>query len=178
MKWNNNTALVTGGAGFIGKSIASKLLTKNAQVIILDDFSYSSPDNLIKGVEFIQADVSDSSGFNEALSKAEIDFIFHFAAPSSVVLFNRDPVTCFNSTSAGVLNVFNYAKEKNVQKVVFPSSGSVYGKLPPPQSESNIPEPVNLYAVAKLGTEYIAKYFAECVKYVSLRILAGYGPGD
>jgi len=181
-KWSNKTILITGGAGFIGKNLAAKLLNENAKVYILDDFSYAPfsnvKNNVMNSAELIIADVSDSLQFNESLSKKDIDFIFHFAAPSSVVLFNRDPVKCFNKTVAGILNVFYYAREKDVQKVIFPSSGSVYGELPPPQSEDQNPRPVNLYGIAKLTTEYIAHYFAEHVKYLVLRIFAGYGLGE
>lgn len=178
LRWSNKTVLITGGAGFIGKNLAAKLLNENVVVFILDDFSYSPPSNVIKGAELMVADVSDSLQFNGSLSNKDIDFIFHFAAPSSVALFNRDPVKCFNKTVAGILNVFHYAREKDVQKVIFPSSGSVYGELPPPQSEDQNPRPVNLYGIAKLTTEYIAQCFAEHVKYLILRIFAGYGQGE
>lgn len=178
LRWSSKTVLITGGAGFIGKNLVARLLNEGAKVLVLDDFSYAPSSNVMKGAELIIADVSDSLQFNDSLSNKDIDFIFHFAAPSSVVLFNRDPVKCFNKTVAGILNVFYYAREKDVQKVIFPSSGSVYGELPPPQSEDQNPRPVNLYGIAKLTTEYIAQYFAEHVKYLVLRIFAGYGLGE
>lgn len=178
MKWSNRTVLVTGGAGFIGRNLASKLLDENTEVVLLDNFSYAPPSNVPEGVELTVCDISDSVELNRKLANYDIDFIFHFAAPSSVILFNKDPVKCFSETTTGVLNLFKYAKESDVRKMVFPSSGSVYGKTTLPQSEDQTPVPVNLYGVTKLSSEYIASCFSEYVKYVGLRIFAGYGPGE
>jgi len=178
MNWSNKNVLITGGAGFIGKRLSAKLLNKNANVVVLDNYSYSSPSKVVEGIESINVDVSDSLNFKSSLSNFDLDFIFHFGAPSSIILFYSNPVKCFNETIMGLLNVFEYAQKNNIRKVVFPSSGSVYGRAPLPQSEDQIPMPVNLYGVAKLCSEHIASCFAENTNYIGLRIFAGYGPGE
>jgi UDP-glucose 4-epimerase len=72
------------------------------------------------------------------------------------------------------------AVENSCRKVVYPSSGSVYGEAFPPHSEEVTPKPVNLYGIAKLTCERIAHYYSRVkdVKSVGLRIFAGYGPGE
>jgi UDP-glucose 4-epimerase len=178
MRWSSKTVLVTGGAGFIGKHLSKRLISENARVIILDNFSYAPKFNVPEPAELVVADVSSYSQLQRSLFNIDVDFIFHLAAPSSVVLFNHAPVECFSKTIAGVINIFLFSQKRSVRKVIFPSSGSVYGNVPPPQSEDSTPRPINLYGIAKMTCEKIAEYYSNNVKYVGLRIFAGYGPGE
>ena len=65
-----------------------------------------------------------------------------------------------------------------MKKLIYASSGSVYGNTPLPQSENQEPKPANLYGVAKLALEKIASVYSDQVESVGLRIFAGYGPGE
>uniref|UniRef100_A0A7C5UVG1 NAD-dependent epimerase/dehydratase family protein n=1 Tax=candidate division CPR3 bacterium TaxID=2268181 RepID=A0A7C5UVG1_UNCC3 len=168
--------LVTGAAGFIGQNLVNRLLNEGAYVIAFDNFSYGKKENLSKFVnEIIIGDVANKEDLDKV---KDVDYVFHFGAPSSVILFNRDPVSCFHTTVCGFLNILEWAKKRNIEKLIYPSSGSVYGNTSLPQSEDMLPKPVNLYCVAKLACETLAKNYFNEVPSVGLRIFAGYGPGE
>lgn len=169
------SVLVTGGAGFIGSHLVRRLVKERANVIVLDDFSTGSRDSISDlDIGMFEGDVSKK----DTLSQFEgVEYLFHFAAPSSIVLFQDDPARCMHRTVCGFVNVFEWAKSAGVRRVVYPSSGSVYGNIDPPHRETASPQPTNLYGVAKLCTEHIAKQY-DSVRSVGLRIFAGYGLGE
>jgi len=175
MRWSNKRVLITGGAGFIGSQLARRLLKENAHVIILDNFSVGKKENIPPDCEVIEGDVTDEKTLNKI---NDIDYVFHFGAPSSVILFNENPKLCIHTTICGFVNVLEWAKRAGVRKVVYPSSGSVYGNTPLPQREDMQPHPTNLYGICKLTCELIAEKYSKDVPNVGLRIFAGYGPGE
>ncbi|PKP58673.1 hypothetical protein CVT91_08120 [Candidatus Atribacteria bacterium HGW-Atribacteria-1] len=179
MQWNNKKVLITGGCGFIGPKLAMKLLEKNADITILDNFSDINKINMNKIIEdckIVKGNILDKKSL-EKIDK-NISYVFHFGAPSSIILFNKDPNLRVHETICGFLNIMGWVKEIGIDKLVYPSSGSVYGNVPPPQSENISPKPVNLYGICKLTTEHIAKNYSDYVPSVGLRIFAGYGPGE
>jgi nucleoside-diphosphate-sugar epimerase len=178
MKWNNRKVLITGAAGFIGYNLLKRFVHLNAKVVALDNFSTGKPIETLSKmpVDIINADLSFRKTF-ETLPQ-DIDYIFHFGAPSSIILFNKDPVFALSSTICGLTNAFEFAKTVGAQKVVYPSSGSVYGTAPAPQSEHGSAKPTNLYGVTKLTCEKIAMWNFDQVPSVGLRIFAGFGPGE
>lgn len=111
--------LITGIGGFIGGNLALKLL-KNNDVYGLDNFEFSKKENIkdLDGINFIEGDVSRIEAFNPV--PKDLDYIFHFAAPSSIILFNKDLERCYKETVVGTLNVFRFAEKYNVKKIVFP----------------------------------------------------------
>lgn len=176
MNCSNKSVLITGGFGFIGQNLVKRLTKLNTNITILDNFSYGKRDNLKSfNGKIVEASTLDKN--IDQLVNDDIDIIFHFGAPSSVILFNSNPLEMYANTTVGFLNVMNLARKKKIEKIVYPSSGSIYGTAPSPQSEKTIPEPVNLYAVAKLSCEQIASLYPD-VKSTGLRIFAGYGPGE
>lgn len=176
MKWARKTVLVTGAAGFIGSHIVKKLLSEGSYVIALDNLLYGKREKIPNDVnEFVLGDVCDRNTLNRLPS---VDYLFHFASPSSVVLFNKAPERCFYNTVLGFLNVLEWAKNRGVKTLLYASSGSVYGNTSLPQSEAQIPQPVNLYGIAKYLCEKLAQEYSNRVPIICLRIFAGYGPGE
>jgi len=175
MKWSNEKVLVTGGAGFIGSHLARRLLDEEADVIVLDNFSEGRKDNVPDGCNIIKGDIRDRKALNGVGS---VDYVFNFGSPSSIILFNTAPVTCVDITICGFLNVLEWARDVEVKMVVYPTSGSVYGNTPVPQSEEDQVLPMNLYGISKLACEHIARLYCKQLKIVGLRIFAGYGPGE
>jgi len=176
MRWDGKRALVTGGAGFIGMNVVRELCAANAQVTVMDDFSEAPRSNLSGlTVDIVERSVMDESSFAKL---PEVDYVFHLASPSSVILYGKEPQKCFSTTTISMINVLRYAKAYGVRKIVYPSSGSVYGRASPPQKETTIPRPTNLYAVAKLACEQMLEGTEEPPPTTMLRIFAGYGPGE
>lgn len=180
MRWRSKLVLLTGAAGFIGSHVLRRLMREGADIIAVDDLSVGTKENIkFFNGEFYALDVSEKS-FTQLMKRYNFDFIFHFGAPSSVILFNKDPEDMFRKTVSGFLNIMELAVENSCRKVVYTSSGSIYGEAFPPHSEVVTPKPVNLYGIAKLTCERIAHYYSRVkdVKSVGLRIFAGYGPGE
>jgi len=176
LKWSRKKVLVIGGAGFLGLNLVKKLCSLDSEVTVIDDFSVGShtrvkdyPVNIIKG------NVLDQSSFTDV---DEADYIFHLGSPSSTVLFNKNPEWCFRQTTEGWMNILNLGRRLSVRKVVFPSSGSVYGRAKPPHGETKKTLPCNLYAVSKLACEQMTGTFENAPPVAILRIFAGYGPGE
>jgi nucleoside-diphosphate-sugar epimerase len=112
--------LVTGAAGFIGQNLVKRLLNEKAYVIAFDNLSYGKKENIAKFVnEMIIGDVTNKEDLDKV---KDVDYIFHFGSPSSVILFNKDPVGCFHATVCGFLNILEWAKKKNIEKLIYASS--------------------------------------------------------
>jgi UDP-glucose 4-epimerase len=178
MNWKSKKVLITGAAGFIGFSLMKKFVDFGTRVVAMDNFSTGKPIEMLSKmpVDIINADVSQRKSF--VTLPDDIDYIFHFGAPSSIILFNKDPVFASSSTICGLINAFEFAKSVGAEKLVYPSSGSVYGTAPAPQSEHGLTQPTNLYGITKLACEKIAQWNFDLVPSVGLRIFAGFGPGE
>jgi UDP-N-acetylglucosamine 4-epimerase len=176
--------LVTGGAGFIGSNLVENLL-KHPQVDfvrVLDNLATGSANNIEEfysnpNFEFIEGDIRD---FTTCLRACEgIDLISHQAALGSVPRSIKDPVTTNEVNIGGTLNIFTAAKEKNIKRVVYASSSSVYGDHPGlPKIETIIGKPLSPYAITKYVNELYAEVFARLydMELIGLRYFNVFGP--
>ena len=174
MNWDSKKVLVTGGAGFIGSNIIRRLIAQNAESIVMDNFSFGKAEKILPECRLIGGNVVDIEAFKEV---GDVDYIFHFGAGSSVMLFNKNAQKYIYETLTGFINIMDFASKIGAKKVIYPSSGSVYGKAPAPHCEkTSTPVPANLYGKCKLMCEHIASLYS--IPTVGLRIFAGYGPGE
>lgn len=171
--------LVTGVAGFIGRSIAAALLARGESVRGIDNFITGKRTNLIglEAMEFIEGDLADPAACARACEGVEI--VFHEAALASVPRSVADPVAtnvnCVNAT----LNVLVAARAAGVRRVVYAGSSSAYGDTPTlPKHEGMLPNPISPYAVAKLAGEQYMRAFARVygLETVVLRYFNVFGP--
>jgi UDP-glucose 4-epimerase len=177
--YGNSNCVVTGGGGFLGQNIVSELHRRGANVVVLDNFSYgASPATVGDGVKIINNDVRDSVAFSQ-IPDDNYHYFFHFAAPSSIVLFNQDPHNCVQITTEGFNNAVDWCVNNNVQ-LIYPSSGSIYSGTKPPNSENSdlSPRKMNAYAKTKRSLELIHQSHMNELDAVGLRIFAGYGPSE
>ena len=172
------TCVVTGAAGFIGQNIASQLINNKAKVIVIDNFSYNAKRaNINPKATIIRGDVRDKKNF--AKLGENVDYLFHFAAPSSITLFKKDQRECADITIQGFCNAIDFCSRNNV-RFVYPSSGSVYAGTAIPQAENSKINraSLNFYAEAKYALEFIQKAYGDACNSLGVRIFAGYGPSE
>lgn len=171
--------LVTGAAGFIGRSISAALLQRGETVRGIDNLITGNRANLagLEAMEFIEGDLTDPVACARAC--AGIEIVFHEAALASVPRSVADPVAtnahCINAT----LNLLVAARDAGVRRVVYAGSSSAYGDTPAlPKTESMLPNPISPYAVAKLAGEQYMRVFARVygLETVVLRYFNVFGP--
>jgi len=172
--------LVTGGAGFIGSHIATRLVEQGHDVRIFDNMSTGHQRNLDAiptGFEFIEGDVRDPDALAKAVAGREI--VIHQAALASVPLSIEKPAEVHDVCATGTLNVLNAARNAGVRRVVYAASSSAYGDRPQmPKQESHVPQTLSPYAAAKLAGELYCESFAQCydLETVRLRYFNVFGP--
>ena len=173
------TYLVTGAAGFIGRSIAAELLARGKKVRGIDNFVTGKRDNLLglEAMDFIEADINDA----EAVAKAchGVECIFHEAAIPSVPRSIEDPVTSNHAGVSGTVQLLVAAKDAKVRRVVYAGSSSVYGNTPTlPKQEQMQPSPISPYAVTKLAGELYMQSFTRVygLETVVIRYFNVFGP--
>ena len=152
--------LVTGAAGFIGRSIAASLLQRGETVRGVDNFITGKRENLIglEAMEFVEGDLTDPVVCERVCDGVEI--VFHEAALASVPRSVADPVATNRNCVETTLNVLVAARAAGVRRVVYAGSSSVYGDTPTlPKHEEMLPNPISPYAVAKLAGEHYLRAF-------------------
>jgi UDP-glucose 4-epimerase len=173
------TYLVTGAAGFIGRSIAAELLARGKRVRGIDNFVTGKRENLLglEAMDFIEADINDAAAVAKACHGVEC--IFHEAAIPSVPRSIEDPVASNHAGVSGTVQLLVAAKNAMVRRVVYAGSSSVYGNTPTlPKQEQMQPSPISPYAVAKLAGELYMQSFARVygLETVTIRYFNVFGP--
>jgi nucleoside-diphosphate-sugar epimerase len=171
--------LVTGAAGFIGRSIAAELIKRGGNVRGVDNFITGKRANLVglDAMEFIKGDLSDPAACARVCEGIEI--VFHEAALASVPRSVADPVATNLHCVTATLNLLVAAREAGVRRVVYAGSSSAYGDTPTlPKREDMLPNPISPYAVAKLAGEQYMRAFARVygMETVVLRYFNVFGP--
>ena len=171
--------LVTGAAGFIGRSIAAELLRRGETVRGIDSFITGKWANLagLEAMEFVEGDLTDRETCARACAGVEI--VFHEAALASVPRSVEDPVGTNSHCITATLNLLVAARAAGVRRVVYAGSSSAYGDAPTqPKHERMAPNPISPYAVAKLAGEHYVRVFAHVygLETVVLRYFNVFGP--
>ena len=171
--------LVTGGAGFLGAPLANRLARDGHQVRVVDDLSAGDPGALDERVLFTRGDVADRPKLWTLLQ--DVDCVYHLAARVQVsesILYPRE----YNEVNVGgTVSVMEAMRDAGVQRVVFTSSGVVFGEQAhQPVREDQVPNPQSPYAVSKLAAEYYVRTIGALwgIETVVLRVFNAYGPGQ
>lgn len=166
--------LITGGAGFIGSHLAKSLVDKDLEVVVLDDLSTGSIQNLSinSRIKFIKGDVNDAETVESIFAAEDLTTVFHFAALVGVKKTLDSPLGVLADVR-GLQNIFEFSVRYGIRHVLFSSSSEVYGEpVEHPQIESRTPLNARLpYAVVKnLGECFCRAYSAEAgLTYTVLR---------
>ena len=154
-------ALVTGGAGFIGSHLATRLLELGHDVRVLDNFATgrrSNIDAIGADVELVEGDIQSYERAHKAVRGCDI--VFHQAALPSVPRSIQDPLTSNATNVIGTLNILLAARDEGIRRVVCASSSSVYGaNAELPKHEDMATLPISPYATAKLAGEGYCRSF-------------------
>jgi UDP-glucose 4-epimerase len=177
-----NTALVVGGAGFIGSHVVDALIMRGLNVVVMDDLSSGKKENILnKDVVFIEGDIRDKELVNHTFEVHKPDFVFHLAAQISVSRSVREPQFDADVNIMGMLNLLEASVENKIEKFIFSSSGGVmYGANPSvyPTPETEPEMPFSPYGISKLaGERYLYFYKKEYgLDYTVLRYANVFGP--
>ncbi len=183
--------VVTGGAGFVGSHLVTRLHANRAAfaegdepIVVIDNFHRSSADALrdlvtTGAVQLIEADIRDDAALACAMRGAS--YVFHLAAQSNVMGAEADPEYAYSTNVTGTYRVLRAASDAGAGRIVMTSSREVYGQpatLPVP--ESTVLAPKNTYGATKAAAEMLARVAAARggLEVVALRLANVYGPGD
>lgn len=177
------SALVTGGAGFIGSHICEELARQGKRVVCVDNFVAGKEENIAHLLDepnfsLVRADVSDLSQLEPHFQGMEV--VFHNAASKNTVC-RIDPRLDLDVNGWGAWCVAEASRRAGVKKVVHASTGSVYGELVrSPQDEHHPLAPTSFYGTSKLaGESYLrafASYYPDDFRYSVIRYFHVYGP--
>lgn len=173
------SALVTGGAGFIGSHVADAYLAAGYAVTVLDDLSTGRRENVPRTARFVRADIGSAEA-RDLLADGGFAVLNHHAAQLDVRVSVTDPALDARINLLGLLNLLEGARRGGVTRVVAASSGGVVyderGTLPHGEEARKLP--LSPYGVSKLAAEYYLAAYARLygLEVVSLRYANVYGP--
>ena len=159
-----NNILITGGAGFIGSNLCEYFLSKEYNVVCLDNFSTGHKHNIShlltnKKFTLIEGDIRNLDTCKNAVQG--MDYVLHQAALGSVPRSINDPITSNDVNVTGFLNMLVASKEANIKRFVFAASSSTYGDSEAlPKIEDVIGKPLSPYAITKYVNELYAEIFS------------------
>lgn len=183
---DNNTVLVTGGAGFIGVNLCTRLLESGARVVCIDNLASGTREHVAllesyEGFSFVEADVADASAFEGLPAVSQI---YNLACPASPPFYQADPIGTLKTSVLGAVNVLELARRTGA-RVLQTSTSEVYGDpLEHPQRETyrgNV-NPIGVRACYDEGKRAAETLFFDYARQYGVdirvvRIFNTYGPG-
>ena len=183
--------LVTGGAGFIGSHLVSRLLATGCRITAIDNFDPFYPEAVKQrniaayrshpAYQLLRADIRHSEALGEAVP-AGVDAIIHLAAKAGVRPSIQQPLAYQETNVTGTHHLLELARTRGIRKFIFASSSSVYGVNPNvPWSESDsVLRPISPYASTKLSGELLGHAYSHLfgIQFLALRFFTVYGPGQ
>lgn len=183
-----NSILVTGVAGFIGSHLAEMLLKLGFKVIGIDNFDpfydKSLKEQNVAGFisntnfTFIEGDICIADTWNKI--HEPIEAVIHLAAKAGVLPSLKDPTSYIHTNILGTQFVLEFMKEKQVKKLLFASSSSVYGNNPtiPFLETDNVDHPISPYAYTKKAGELMIHtwHYLYQIDAICLRFFTVFGP--
>jgi UDP-glucose 4-epimerase len=169
--------VVTGGCGFIGSHLVKELVNKNHHVIVIDNLSTGSVENL--------GDLKDKIDFyymeigKESFNFKNLDGIYHLGMPSSSPMYKNNRKEKMQSVINGTFDLLEFCKENNV-RLVYASTSSVYNTNQTPFNETMSIYPTDFYSEGRYFLERMAGLYGQLynVRTVGLRFFSVYGPNE
>lgn len=177
--------LVTGGAGYIGSQTCVHLIEAGKEIVVIDNFSNSSPKAAaavkeITGKDFplIECDIRDEEKLSEIFSEYDIEAVIHFAGLKAVGESCRMPLEYYDNNIGGTVKLLSVMKKFGVKCIVFSSSATVYGEknVVPFNEEMEVGGTTNPYGTTKLYIEQILKDLCASDSEWSVSLLRYFNP--
>jgi len=172
--------LVTGGAGFVGSHVVDELLRRGHSVVVLDDLSTGSEENVAgvrSKIDLRVGTITDLATVQSAC--VGVDYVVHLAARTSVPKSVKDPLETNYVNIDGTLNVLVAARDAKARRIVYAASSSAYGETPTlPKTEAMAAAPISPYGVTKFVGELYAQVFGRVygLENASVRYFNVFGP--
>jgi UDP-glucose 4-epimerase len=174
--------LITGGAGYIGGTVADLLVKSGDSVTIYDNLSHGHSSLLPAGADFVHGDIGDRTALDRLFSSRNFDGVMHFAALIEAGESMQKPEIYFRNNTAATLTLLEAMLAFGVKRLVFSSTAAVYGnaEVSPIREDSPL-QPTNTYGESKLLVEQMLTWMNRIhgLRYASLRYfnVAGAIPG-
>jgi len=176
--------LVTGGAGFIGSHTVVELLERGEELVIVDNFSNSSPEVLEKikqitnrDFKFYEVDLLDEEKLEKVFKENNIESVIHFAGLKAVGESVEKPVEYYHNNITGTLVLLKLMKKYNCKRIVFSSSATVYGNPASLPIKEDFPlSTTNPYGSTKLMIEQMLQDVCVSDKEFAVAILRYFNP--
>jgi UDP-glucose 4-epimerase len=173
------TAIVTGGAGFVGSHLVDRLLAEGKRTIVVDDLSTGVEGRVNPEAELEVLDVTNFDALSKLVEAVAPEAIYHLAAQAVVTVSVRDPWFDADVNVKGTLNVLQAARAQSAPVVFASTGGAIYGDdAPRPTPETVIPEPLSPYGASKLAGEVYVRTWAasDGIPHAICRLGNVYGP--
>jgi len=171
---------ITGGCGYVGSKIAQRLLSVGHEILIIENFSTSVRDDL-NDCQIVKCDITNPKDLAN-LKVTGYDVLLHLAAQSSGPKSFEIPDIDIKINILGTLNMINWCRDNDIDRILLASSFVVYGDNPNTEvlSEDEICNPKSIYALSKYTCEQLLRIYAEPhgINWNVLRMFNIYGPGQ
>ena len=172
--------LVTGGAGFIGSHVVSKLLHNNHEVVVIDNESAESNEAFNWYDDYAENHIVDIRDFDACRPLFDgVEYVFHLAARSRIQIAMQNPTECLEVNYLGTYNMLECARQVGARRFVNSSTSSSYGLFNDPPLEETMPtDCLNPYSASKVGAETLCHmyYRLHRLRTITLRYFNVYGP--
>jgi UDP-glucose 4-epimerase len=171
--------VVTGGAGFVGSHVADAFLERGDEVLVIDDLSSGSRENVPDAAELAELDIADTDALHKRLRSFQPELIAHLAAQASVTVSVANPDLDFASNVRGTFNICQAAAALRARVLFASTGGALYGNdAPIPTPETYVAQPLAPYGASKLaGEAFVATQArSQGIAHAVLRLGNVYGP--
>jgi UDP-glucose 4-epimerase len=175
----STSAIVTGGAGFIGSHVVDALLADGHAVTVIDDLSSGDAARVHSAAKLVELDIVDAAALEAVVAEAKPSAIFHLAAQASVIVSVENPGRDCDVNVKGTLNVMEAAGRCKASVVFTSTGGALYGDdAPMPTGEDRIPAPLSPYGASKWAAEaYVNTWsLSSGIPHAVCRLGNVYGP--
>jgi len=176
--------LVTGGAGFIGSSLADKLVEKGYETVVVDNLVVGNKAYIHPEIKFYQADITDLNRLKQIFDTEKPEIVYHLAAQTALRDSIIDPIGDAKTNILGTISVLEACKHSNVRKIIYTSTGGARVGEPDylPVDENHPLRPTSPYGISKHSAEHYVQTYAALhgidLEHLIFCFGNAYGPRD